>query len=175
MTAIKHYYTVMAEGERGKREVREGGGGGGGETRKRRRGGEKEGVEGGGRGWGEGEEEGRRREGEERRRAIKHPCPSVTSCSACLHTLLISELRSLTLGAHAQEGYGTCLCLCVCVTTLAATSVVSTLKMRYVGVCLRLFSVFNSWIFDKPFRSEVMARKSQYANEQLPLATISRY
>ena len=44
MTAIKHYYTVMAEGERGKREVREGGGGGGGGRR------------------GKGEEEGRRRE-----------------------------------------------------------------------------------------------------------------
>ena len=66
---------------------------------------------------------------------------------------------------HAQEGYGTCLvcvCECVCVsvclsvTTLSATSVVSTLKMRYVGVCFRLFSVFNWWIFDKSFRSEVM-------------------
>ena len=63
--------------------------------------------------------------------------------------------------------------MCVSVTTLAATSVVSTLKMRYmyVGVYLRLFSVFNSWIFDKSFRSKVMARKSQYANEQLPFAT----
>ena len=61
--------------------------------------------------------------------------------------------------------------MCVSVTTLAATSVISTLKMRYVGVCLRLFSVFNSWIFDKFFRSKVMARKSQYANEQLPFTT----
>ena len=72
--------------------------------------------------------------------------------------------------------YGTCLvCVCVCVclsvTTLAATSVVSTLKMKYVGVYLRLLSVFNSWIFDKSFRSKVMSKKSQYANEQLPLAT----
>ena len=72
----------------------------------------------------------------------------------------------LTLGAHAQEGYGSCLvgvcvyaCLCVCVsvTTLAATSLVSTLKMRYIGGYLRLFLVFNSWIFDKTFRSEVRA------------------
>ena len=36
MTAIKHYYTVMAEGERGKREVREGGGGD--EEKEKRRG-----------------------------------------------------------------------------------------------------------------------------------------
>ena len=28
------------------------------------------------------------------------------------------------------------------------------------------------WIFDKYFGSKVMARKSQYANEQLPLATV---
>ena len=57
-----------------------------------------------------------------------------------------------------------CLTVCVClsVTTLSATSVVSTLKMRYVGVCLRLFSVFNSWIF-LPFRSYGV--KSQYANK----------
>ena len=76
---------------------------------------------------------------------------------------------------RAQEGYGTCLvCACVyvcmyvrmyvcmyvrmyirmsvcmCVTTLAATSVVSALKMRYVGGYFRLFSVKNSWIFDAP-------------------------
>ena len=64
-----------------------------------------------------------------------------------------------------------CVSACLSVTTLAATSVVSTLKMRYVGVYLWLFSVFNSWIFDKSFRSKVMSKKSQYANEQLPLAT----
>ena len=69
--------------------------------------------------------------------------------------------------------YLSCVCVSVClsVTTLSATSVVSTLKMRYVGVCRRLFSVFNSWIFDKSFRSKVMSKKSQYANKQLPLAT----
>ena len=78
----------------------------------------------------------------------------------------------LTLGAHAQEGYGTCLvCVCVSVCTPAPTTLVSTLKMGYVGVYLRLFLLFYVWIFDKSFRSKVMARKSQYANEQLPLAT----
>ena len=35
-----------------------------------------------------------------------------------------------------------CVCLCVClsVTTLSATSVISTLKMRYGGVCLRFLT-----------------------------------
>ena len=47
-----------------------------------------------------------------------------------------------------------CVCLCVC---YAATSFVSTLDSRYVRVYYRLFLIFNSWIFDKPFLSEVMA------------------
>ena len=66
----------------------------------------------------------------------------------------------LTLGVHAQEGYCSCLvCVSVClsVTTLAATSIVFTLKSRYVGVCNRLFLDFNSWIFEKTFPSKVMA------------------
>ena len=62
-----------------------------------------------------------------------------------------------------------CVCVCVCVCTPAPTTLVSTLKMGYVGVYLRLFLLV--WIFDKSFRSKVMTRKSQYANEQLPLAT----
>ena len=49
----------------------------------------------------------------------------------------------LTLGAHAQEGYGTCLSVCLSVTTLAATSFVLTLKVRYVGVYYRLFLDFR--------------------------------
>ena len=49
------------------------------------------------------------------------------------------------------------MCVCLSVTTLAATSLVSTLKMRYVGVYLGLFLLFNSWIFGKTFRSKVMA------------------
>ena len=67
------------------------------------------------------------------------------------------------------------LCVCVSVMTFSATSFVSTLESRYEGVDYRLFLIFKSWIFDKPFRSEVMARKSQYANEQLPLATRFKY
>ena len=64
-----------------------------------------------------------------------------------------------------------CVCVCVSVCTPAPTTLVSTLKIGYVGVYLRLFLLFYVWIFDKSFRSKVMARKSQYANEQLPLAT----
>ena len=50
-----------------------------------------------------------------------------------------------------------CVCVCVClsVITPAPTSHISTLKIRYVGVYLRLFSLFNVWNFDKSFRSEV--------------------
>ena len=94
-----------------------------------------------------------------------HPSIPILSTSFVDHPCIpSSELEgfSLTLGTHAQEGYGSCLvcvCMSVClfVTTRAATSIVSMLKMRYVGVCLSLFSVFNSWIFDKFFRSEVIA------------------
>ena len=58
-----------------------------------------------------------------------------------------------------------CVCLCLSVTAPAPTALVSTLKMRYVGVYLRLFSLFNSWIFDKSFSSEVIWR--QQANMQM--------
>ena len=65
----------------------------------------------------------------------------------------------LTLGAHAQEGYATCLvcvCLCVSVPTLASTAFVSTVQVRYVRLLFRLYSILNSWIFNKAFRSKVM-------------------
>ena len=55
-------------------------------------------------------------------------------------------------------GYLSCVCVCVCLFPL--TSLVSTLKMRSVEVCRvyrRLFLLFNLWIFDKSFRSGVMA------------------
>ena len=38
------------------------------------------------------------------------------------------------------------LCVCLVVATPAPASLVSTLKMGYIGECLGLFSVFNSWI-----------------------------
>ena len=52
--------------------------------------------------------------------------------------------------------------LCVCVPALAASASVEDSKQRYSRVSLRLFLDFDSWIFEKPFRSKVIARKSQY-------------
>ena len=78
---------------------------------------------------------------------------------ACLcairHCWLINPRRACAGGLR----YLSCVCVCMSVRTPAPTSLVSTLKMRYihVGVYLRLFSGFNSWIFDKTFRSGVMA------------------
>ena len=51
---------------------------------------------------------------------------------------------------------------CKSVTTPASTSLVSTLKIRYVEVSLRLFLDFNSWIFEKSLRSKVMAYRDNY-------------
>ena len=71
-----------------------------------------------------------------------------------------------------REGYGSCrvcVCVCVCVCVylsvpaLAASASVEDSKQRYSRVSLRLFLDFDSWIFEKPFRSKVIARKSQYA------------
>ena len=61
-------------------------------------------------------------------------------------------------------------CVCVCVSVylsvpaLAASASVEDSKQRYSRVSLRLFLDFDSWNFEKPFRSKVIARKSQYAN-----------
>ena len=91
---------------------------------------------------------------------------STVNCMAGLGQTRTHIATVLTLGAHAQEGYCSCLvcvcvcvsvCLSVCLSTLAATSFVFTLKSRYVGVCYRLFFDFNSWIFEKTFPSKVMA------------------
>ena len=60
--------------------------------------------------------------------------------------------------------------VCVCVSVylsvpaLAASASVEDSKQRYSRVSLRLFLDFDSWIFEKPLRSKVIARKSQYAN-----------
>ena len=69
----------------------------------------------------------------------------------------------ITLGAHAQ-GLLPCVCVYLSVPALAASASVETSKQRYSRVSLRLFLDFDSWIFEKPFRSKVIARKSQYAN-----------
>ena len=57
--------------------------------------------------------------------------------------------------------------LCVCVSvylSVPALAAVEDSKQRYSQVSLRLFLDFDSWMFEKPFRSKVIARKSQYAN-----------
>ena len=63
-----------------------------------------------------------------------------------------------------REGYCSCL-VCVCVylsvPALAASASVEDSKQRYSRVSLRLFLDFDSWIFEKPFRSKVIARKSK--------------
>ena len=68
-----------------------------------------------------------------------------------------------------------CVCLSVCLSVCVSVCYHSSGNIgRFYAendVYLRLFSVFNLWIFDKSFCSKVMVRKSQYANEQLPLAT----
>ena len=84
---------------------------------------------------------------------------------------------SLTLGAHAQEGYGTCpVCLFVCLSVrLLPLSCQhrSFLRSKYgtYGTCLGFPSFLTRGFSKKTFRWKVMARKSQYANEQLLLAT----
>ena len=55
------------------------------------------------------------------------------------------------------------LCVCQCVSVSASASVEDS-KQRYSRVSLRLFLDLDSWIFEKPLRSKVIARKSQYAN-----------
>ena len=63
-----------------------------------------------------------------------------------------------------SEGYSTCfVCVCVCVsvclsvTALAATAFVSACNERHLRHYYRLFLDSSSWIFEKNFRSKVMA------------------
>ena len=52
-----------------------------------------------------------------------------------------------------------CVCVSVCLSVpgLAASAFVYIHKQRYTQVSLRLFLDFDSWIFEKTFRSKVMA------------------
>ena len=69
---------------------------------------------------------------------------------------------------NSAEGFALHCLLCVSVylsvPALAASASVEDSKQRYSRVSLRLFLDFDSWIFEKPFRSKVIARKIQYAN-----------
>ena len=57
-----------------------------------------------------------------------------------------------------------CVSVYLSVPALAASASVEDSTQRYSRVSLRLFLDFDYWIFEKPFRSKVIARKSQYAN-----------
>ena len=50
-----------------------------------------------------------------------------------------------------------CLSVCLSVPALAASASVETSNQRYPLVSLRLFLDFDSWNFEKHFRSKVMA------------------
>ena len=59
-----------------------------------------------------------------------------------------------------REGYCSrpvCVSVCLSVPALAASASVETSNKRYPLVSLRLFLDFDSWIFEKTFRSKVMA------------------
>ena len=50
-----------------------------------------------------------------------------------------------------------CVSVCLSVPALAASASVETSNQCYPMVSLRLFLDFDSWIFEKDFRSKVMA------------------
>ena len=92
-----------------------------------------------------------------------NPNATETSTPVYLHVAeykLINPRRACAGGLRYLSCVSVCLSVCLSVTTLATTSFILTLKVRYVGVYYRLFLDFNSWIFDKTFRSKVMAWKS---------------
>ena len=87
------------------------------------------------------------------------------------NTLCLTHIRELLLNTvflnprracAARVTLCVCLSVCLSVTALAATAFVSACNQRHLR---HYFRLFNSWIFEKAFRSKVMARKSQYANE----------
>ena len=55
--------------------------------------------------------------------------------------------KELTLSAHAQKSYLSCVCVCVSVcvsvTKVVATLFISTLKAHYIQVPHRLFLIIN--------------------------------
>ena len=57
-----------------------------------------------------------------------------------------------------------CLSVCLSVTALAASVRICSSCSRYTRVSRRLFLGFDSWIFEKLYRSRVMAEKRQYEN-----------
>ena len=67
----------------------------------------------------------------------------------------------LTLGAHAQEGYGSCLvCLCVCLSVCYHLIVVSTVQLRCVRHFLRLFFFLTRVFSKKPSVQKLWREKT---------------
>ena len=62
-----------------------------------------------------------------------------------------------------MPGVRFCLSVCLSVTALAATAFVSTCNERHLRHYYRLFLNFNSWIFEKAFRSNQYANKLELA------------
>ena len=60
------------------------------------------------------------------------------------------------------------MCVCVSVTTLAAVSFISTLELNYEQLYHGILFMFNSWIFIKILRSEVMASFAYHDTLQAP-------
>ena len=95
-----------------------------------------------------------------------HPLPHCGS-SHLLHCL-VSQLKSPfalyipfivqhVLNPRRACAMVTVVVVCVCVPALAASASVYTCNQRYSRVSLRLFLDFDSWFFEKNFRSKFMA------------------
>ena len=111
--------------------------------------------------------------------ALVRACAVYTACLLVYHCVALAVQCETTHGVYEfRRGFCTsvlsltcvCVCVSVCVSVylsvpaLAASASVEDSKQRYSRVSLRLFLDFDSWIFEKLFRSKVIARKSQYAN-----------
>ena len=108
----------------------------------------------------------------------------IAACVVAIHCVHALYTAFPTIASFAGEVKGhfispqngirclVCVSVCQCVSVsvylsvpaLAASASVEDSKQRYSRVSLRLFLDFDSWIFEKPFRSKVIARKSQNAN-----------
>ena len=103
--------------------------------------------------------------------ALVRACAVYTACLLVYHCVALAVQCETTHGVYEfRRGFCTsvlslsCVCVSMSVPALAASASVEDSKQRYSRVSLRLFLDFDSWIFEKPFRSKVIARKSQYAN-----------
>ena len=85
----------------------------------------------------------------------------------CLRLFIVVNPRRACAGGLR---YLSCVCVCVSVTILASTSFVFTFQVRYIQLSFRLYSIFNSWIFDKTFRSQKLWHEK--ANMQINICLL---